>query len=167
MAGEMLELDMRALDRELQKLDRKLDRTSRRGEEAGAQAMREYGEDTLAEAAQRTPHKSGDLRGSGVVDGPHLTADGSEVIVSFNKVYAAIQDVGGTVRAKSAGALFIPLREGATPGDPSLVMGVDFWLQQSVVIKGNRYLTGILDDRTKNMPRAIGRRMFQLMKRVA
>ena len=167
MAGEMLELDTKALDRELHKLDRKLDRTSRRGEEAGGQAMVEYGEDTLADAAQRAPHKTGDLRASGVVDGPHLTEDGSEVIIAFNKEYAAIQDVGGTVRAKAAGALFIPLREGATPGDPSLVLGVDFWLQPSVVIPGNRYLTGILEDRTKKMPRAIGRRMFQLMQRAA
>jgi hypothetical protein len=163
--AEMLEFDMKLLDRELRRLDKNLDRTSRRGEAALTQAMMEYGEDTLAEATQRAPHDEGALRASGLVDGPHNTTEGKEVIIAFNKEYAAIQDVGGIVRAKRAKALFIPLRKGATPGDPSLIMGEDFWLQPSVEIKGNKYLTGIIEDRTRKMAPALAKRMFGLMRR--
>ncbi|MCJ2530691.1 MAG: HK97 gp10 family phage protein [Candidatus Thermoplasmatota archaeon] len=161
----MIELDMRALDRQLRRLDKNLDRASKRGEAALTQALVEYGEDTLAEARQRAPHKHGALRGAGVVDGPHTTKDGKEVIVGFNIEYAAIQDVGGDVVPKRAKALFVPLRDGVVPGDPDLEFGVDFVLSQKVHIPGNAYLTGILQDRKAKMARALGRRMFDLMRR--
>lgn len=161
----MLELDTRALDRELRKLDKSLDRTSQEGEIALGQAQVEYGEDMLNEASRRAPHKEGNLIGAGVVDGPHRSREGWLVVLGFNIEYAAIQDVGGDIRPKDAGALFVPLRDGVVPGDPSLVWGEDFVLAQKVHIPGNKYLTGIIEERTQKMAPALARRMFDLMKR--
>ncbi len=165
MAEAIVSLDLRLLAREAKKLDVTLEQMGRIGLQAQARAIREYGEDWLSDAIMRAPVLTGALRASGEVDGPDDEGDGSRVRVGFGMPYAAVQDAKETViRPVRAKFLFVPLTEGATPGDPSLVFGEDFLLLKSVTIRGNQYLTGQIAERQENMAPAVGRRMFDIMR---
>ena len=164
MAEAVITLDTALLAKEARKLDIELGRLEQIGIEAQARAIHEYGEDWLSDAIKRAPVKTGALRAAGDVTSPEDVGDGTRVRLGFNIVYAAIQDKGGIIKPVRAKMLFIPLVEGATPGDPDLVWGKDFVLVDQVELKGNQYLTGQIPDRQENMAPAVGRRMFEIMR---
>ncbi len=158
------DMDDRAIGREVARLDKSLDLAGRDFERGAELALVQYAEDTLSEAQMRAPHKTGLLRGSASVDVEKR--DGQTTVwMSFNTPYSHIQDEGGEIRPVRADALFIPLRDGVVPGDPNLEFGTDFVLAKKVTIKGNQYLTGLIPERSRAMPKAVGRRAFQIMTR--
>ncbi len=173
MASDLLfSIDTRALRRSVAKGIRDLKVTEKETMEAMNEAVVKYAEDTLSEAAQRAPSGNGALVSSATIDGPHQISDGIEVFVGFNLVYARIQDLGGTIRPVRAKALFIPLRKGVRPirekDDPrrkTQKFGVDFVFAQKAVIKGNRYLTGLMPERAANAAPAVGMATVAILRR--
>lgn len=130
-----------------------------------SQAMGEYSEDTLSEAQSKAPvGKTGDLKASGTTLGPERQGEAIVCLVSFNKIYARIQDLGGDIKPVRAKALFIPLRDNVRPGQPGLIFGIDFVLAKKVTLKGNRYLTGTIEGRVPTATELLGRRVTQLME---
>lgn len=171
MASDLLfSVDARALKRSLQKAARRLKATEKDLKGAMDSAVVKYAEDTLAEATQRTPVKEGALRAAGAVDGPHDISGGIEVFIGFDKVYARIQDLGGTIVPVRAKRLFIPLREGVQPlkkGDPrrkDQKQGIDFVLAKRATLPGSRYLTGLMPERAANATREVGTAAIRILQ---
>ncbi len=181
MASDLLfSVDAALMRRTLAKGLRDLKVTEKETIEAANEAWVKYAEDTLAEGTERAPvgkqagtktSTGGSLRASGSVDGPHDVAGGIEIFVGFDKVYARIQDLGGTIVPVRAKRLFIPLRPGVQPlqkGDPrrkDQKQGVDFVLAKSVTLPGSRYLTGLMPERTDNAPQAVGTATVAILRK--
>ncbi len=183
MASDLLfSIDTRALRRSLAKGLRDLKVTEKETIEAANEAWVKYAESTLEEAQERAPVGTGgggklksappgDLRASGDVDGPHDIGNGIEVFIGFRKVYARIQDLGGTIVPVRAKRLFNPLREGVQPlkkGDPrrkDQKQGFDFALAKSVTLPGSRYLTGLMPERAANAAPAVGMATVAILRR--
>lgn len=188
MANEsdlLFSIDGRALRKSLQATARRFDATQKQLMRAIDIAVVKYAEDTLREAQERAPvgksagrdssgkftAKGGGLRASGTIDGPNQIGDGIEVLIGFDKVYARIQDLGGTIFPVRAKRLFVPLREGVhplKPGDPrrkDQKSGVDFVLARSVTLPGSRYLTGLLPERTARAPEAISTTVIEILRK--
>ena len=157
-----LSLDLPLLKKGIARVDRELSEIPGEFEEAVADAMAQWVDEVLGEAHDRAPHRDGRLRESATRIGPVVTPGSIDVKGGFNLVYARIRDQGGEIRPVRAKALFIPLRRGVRPGEPSLVWGKDFVLARRVVQKGNRYLTGVLDEKMPKAAEEIGSLAWQL-----
>ena len=165
-----ISINKKALKSEVKKASDQIGELGRRYLRAAAQAMLEFTLDTLSIAQERTPIREGRLRESAEIGDVFLSPDFFSIQGGFNLVYAAAQDLGAIIRPVTARALFIPLIDGATPGDPTLKLGVDFMLvpgpttkKDFVEIPGNLYLTGIMPERNAILTQAVGRRTFEIM----
>jgi len=134
-------------------------------EEAAGAATAQFGEHILGEAGERAPLGDGGLRESGTVEGPVIEGKNYIVFVAFNIVYARMRDIGGTIKPVRAKMLFIPLRPGARPGDPTLVYGVDFVLARKVVQHGNRYWSATLDELVPRSTELIGKQAIVIAEK--
>lgn len=158
-AKPFIALEIPNLSAQMAGLEEGIRSAGARAEEALKRGMTDYAEDMLAEAIDRAPVGSGELRGSGTTVGPEQDGTEISVYIGFNKVYARMRDLGGIIRPVRAKALFIPIREGVRPGQPGLVWGEDFVLTQLVQQKGNKYLTGTLERRKGTAAATIARVM--------
>lgn len=179
----LISIDEQLLNASIRKAIKGLDLTEKVILDARDRALALWSEQILGEAVERAPvgvgaggestsASPGSLRMSGTVDGPNPLADGIEFLIGFDKPYAAMRDKGGTIRPRTAKALFIPLRQGVRPGEPGLKQGVDFILvpgpmtnKQFVTQTGNEYLSGLLPIKAASAPRDIGRLMEAEMGR--
>lgn len=131
-------------------------------EEAAGLATAQFGEFLLGEAGEKAPVDRGGLRESHMLEGPVREGDLWIVFAAYNIVYARMRDIGGEIKPVRAKALFIPLREGARPGDPTLVWGVDFVLAKKVKQTGNRYWSATLDEFVPDANTLIGKRAIAI-----
>ncbi len=140
----------------------------------------------IFEAQQRVPKRSEDLKDSAVIQEPRQDDLGVFTRAGFDKIYAHIQDAGGTIRPVRADALAIPMpairdangkSKYANPRqEPTLFVvrihnigylakkvgtGLELhWrFAHEVVIKGNRYLSGVIEDQKSKMPEFFGNRI--------
>ncbi len=160
----VIKLDLREFQRSQRRAIRELRKLGRSFPDIVAQALVQYGEFILAEATFRAPVDTGALAASGIVTDPVVIDDEIIVIVGFNKVYAAIQNEGGTIRPVRAMALFIPLRKGVVAGDTNLEFGVDFVLAQEAILIGNDYWNDAIDENLPDAARLIAERVTTFLK---
>lgn len=140
----------------------------------------------IFEAQQRVPKRSEDLKDSALIEDPVREDEGAFTRAGFNKIYAHIQDAGGTIRPVKADALAIPLpailgADGksrfANPRmEPTLfvvrIRDIGYLAQRvgdrlelhwrfakEVTLKGNRYLSGVLNEQKSAMPEFFGSRI--------
>ena len=79
--------------------------------------------------------------------------------------YARIHELGGVITPKRAAALFIPLKEGAQPGQDGLEWGVDFVLAQRVTMPQRAYLRPAVDRKSKIVGALMGERIAVLIEK--
>lgn len=171
MAKPFITIDGNRIRADLKKVGVVLNGLTESIKKATAQAMVEFMNDVQADAQQKAPiGDTGDLRASATTTDPAPDGEGIVVYTVFNIVYAAMRDQGtkglpgGVLKPVRARRLFIPLRKGVRPGQPGLVMGVDFVLAKEVRQKGNGYLTATFNERKVNAGQLIGQRIFELVR---
>lgn len=151
---------------------RRLKITRSRSNKAIADAYFTYTIGLVGIAREKAPlGTTGSLRASAFVEDPEFK--GSLIIIraGFKAIHARMRDIGtsflpgGVLRPVVAEALFIPLRAGASPNDPSLIQGIDFVLAKEVKQEGNRYWTGTLEEQLPQASRIVGRTAFAVLKR--
>lgn len=125
-ATAFVSLDVSGLAAQAQKCIDGIEGAGRLAEEAFDRALAQVAEDILGDMQDAALAGKGDLRGAATTVGPSKDGLDTVILIGFNLIYAAIRDQGGDIYPDKARALFIPLREGAMPGDPGLKMGEDF-----------------------------------------
>ena len=170
MANRPFEFEEAKFDVSLKQVIGNLKIIEDRAERAITQAVVEFSEHFLSEAQKRAPVESGALRAAATVEGPSVEDDIIVARIGFNLIYAAMRDQGtkglpgGVLRPVRAKALFIPLRKGARPGDPTLKWGVDFVLAKEVKQKGNGFFTLTFEEMKAVANKQIGERVTALLE---
>jgi hypothetical protein len=173
---------------QIEQINRNLDRIADKVLAAAQQAMVEVANDMLATAQARAPVMSAELQASGTVL-PVEVKDGEISIQwGFNKVYARIQDQGGTIVPVKAQLLAIPLDPIMTATGPRFpspraegdnlelvpilhhlfladkTSGEFHWLLvPSVKIEGSGYVTKTVEEMKDQLPQRISDRVSAIL----